>query len=85
MKLTRKQKRYLVGALTTAAADMLGRRYDDTDDPEMVRDAYETVGRWLAALPGDEWDVRLPEPARRPVDLIDPNVGDVIRQNESRR
>ena len=66
MKLTRKQKHHLAGALTTAAADMLARRYDETDDPEMVRDAYETVGRWLARLPGDEWDVRLPDPTVRP-------------------
>ena len=65
-KLTKRERHHLAGALSTAAADMLGRRYDpeDPEDAEVMADAYRSVALWLARMPGDEWDVRLPQPER---------------------
>lgn len=62
--MTRRERQHLAGALSTAAADMLARRYD-TEDPEELeryREASALVARWLSRLPGYEWDVRLPDP-----------------------
>ncbi len=56
--MTRDEKRHLAGAVASAAAEMLGRRYEGPEYEE----ARQLVARWLRHLPGDEWDRRLPQP-----------------------
>jgi len=70
--LTNAQKRRLAGVLTShavqAAVDF-SETYAATIDGEqdtadlLYRAAVESIALWLADLPGDEWDVRLPDPA----------------------
>lgn len=59
--LSLEERRRLAGALTSAAAEMVARRYDG--DLEAEREAREVVARWLRNLPGLDWDVRLPDPS----------------------
>lgn len=63
--LTREQRNRLVQLIITGAADNLGRAVETGDlgaDGIDENAAYAQVARWLARLPGDAWDVRLPEP-----------------------
>jgi len=58
-KLTNQEKRELAQKVTTAVAEMLGVEYES--DLE-YHSAGIVVAQWLKKLPGDGWDVRLPQP-----------------------
>lgn len=61
--LTRDEKRRLAGDVIRAAAEMLERRPDVYGlDEETSQAGREQVALWLSGLPGDEWDMRLPDP-----------------------
>jgi hypothetical protein len=63
--LTREQRNRLVALVIRGAADNLGRAVETGDleaDGIDEQAAYEQVARWMSKLPGDAWDVRLPEP-----------------------
>jgi hypothetical protein len=65
--MTNAQKRALASALVTAAANLfetydLGDGYNN-DIQDLPRDEVgRQLAQWLAKLPGDEWDTRLPQP-----------------------
>lgn len=60
--LTRDAKRELAQRIVTEVADMIGREYGADVEIEMA--AKRVAAQWLARLPGDGWDVRLPQPQR---------------------
>lgn len=60
LTFTRGAKRELAQRLTSAAADMVAREYGA--DVEVERAAATLVAQWLKDLPGDGWDIRLPQP-----------------------
>lgn len=66
--LTREEVHALAQALTTAAADMIGRQVElgELRGGAAEQEARERVARWLQYLPGDGWDRRLPDPKSLP-------------------
>jgi hypothetical protein len=65
--MTRQERDRLVALVVRGAADALAvavERGDLEADGIDEREAYEQVAKWLSRLPGDAWDVRLPEPVR---------------------
>lgn len=65
--MTNAQKRALAMVLIQKAGDLveywteIARDNDELADVS-VQDAARVLSRWLAALPGDGWDKRLPDP-----------------------
>jgi len=68
--MTNKQKEELAGALISRAGELIDdwAREVDTYHPELKgvssAEAAEQLAKWLKHLPGNVWDVRLPEPKR---------------------
>jgi hypothetical protein len=68
-KMTNDQKRRLANALICEAANMVEEMYarngylDDIKDIDPAAAAIQ-LANWLQHLPGDSWDMRLPQPAQ---------------------
>lgn len=62
--MNRAQKQELAFALMRAAADEAGRMFEEGYQPDGVtyEEAVEQFAQWLKALPGTNWDMRLPLP-----------------------
>lgn len=68
-KMTHDQKRRLANALIPEAANMIEEMHDRAGHPDDVKHiepsaAAKQLAEWLQHLPGDSWDMRLPEPIR---------------------
>jgi preprotein translocase subunit Sec61beta len=57
-ELTNEQKREVVRHLLNAAGTMI-EYWDEKETGIAVQDARACVAKWLARLPGTDWDVRL--------------------------
>ncbi|MEU6684425.1 hypothetical protein [Streptomyces sp. NPDC046832] len=56
--MTNEQKREVARQLLNAAGTMI-EYWDENETGVPVQEARECVARWLARLPGTDWDVRL--------------------------
>ena len=67
--MTDDQKRRLANALISEAANMVDEMYERNGYLDDIKDidpaaAATQLAKWLQHLPGDSWDMRLPQPAQ---------------------
>lgn len=71
--MNRQEKQALAQMLISHVADIVegwDQRIDDNPNREILKginhvEASQTIANWLQYLPGDYWDVRLPQPQKR--------------------
>jgi hypothetical protein len=66
--MTNDQQRRLANALISEAANMVEEMYERSGYLDDIKDIDPTaaamqLANWLQHLPGDSWDIRLPQPA----------------------